>query len=171
MQGTISVLRDTLKPSSVKQPKGLRPRRRTYTIKTLFRRYAPTAALGGVISTLLYLSLNHLARGIELITLCDRNDAMQMAVGLDLLIVSLECSLVSTAGNKSHKQVAKFANPALIAAFTWSAGLNGYAYSVAQDDGWMKIVAAALGSCIPALIYLGVRTWAIMAIASSKADK
>lgn len=171
MQGTITTLRDNLKPMVVKQPKGLKPRRRTYSMRTLFRRYAPTAALGGVISTLLYLSLNHLAKGIELITLSDRLDALQMAIGLDLLIVSLECSLVATAGNKSHKQVAKYANPALIAAFMWSAGLNGYAYSVAQQNFYMKGVAAALGCFIPALIYLGVRTWAIMAIASTKTEK
>ena len=99
----------------------------------IVRRHAPAAGLGLVILVLLYLSLNHLARGIAVVTLCQDWEGLAMAVGLDLLIVALEVAMVVTAGTKAARPVARFANPALITAFAWSAGLNGFAFSANQD--------------------------------------
>jgi hypothetical protein len=76
---------------------------------------------------------------------------------LDLLIVALEVAMVVTAGTKAARPVARFANPALITAFAWSAGLNGFAFSANQDAVTWKAVAALLGLSIPILIYLGTR--------------
>lgn len=46
----------------------------------------------------------------------------QGAIGLDLLIVGLECAMVVTAGTRAYKPAARFANPALIASPSlWSA--------------------------------------------------
>ena len=39
---------------------------------------------------LLYLSFNHLARGVQIVTLCQAWEGLAMAIGLDLLIVGLE---------------------------------------------------------------------------------
>lgn len=59
------------------------------------RRHAPAIGLGGVIVVLLYLSLNHLARGIQIVTGCEAWEGTAMAVGLHLLIVALECAISS----------------------------------------------------------------------------
>jgi hypothetical protein len=134
----------------------------------LLRRQAPAAGLGLVILVLLYLSLNHLARGIAVVTLCQDWEGMAMAIGLDLLIVALEVAMVVTAGSKAARPVARFANPALITAFAWSAGLNGFAFSANQDAVTWKAVAALLGVSIPVLIYLATRSWASLTIESRR---
>jgi hypothetical protein len=100
------------------------PRKRRVTRAAIIRRHAPAAGLGAVILVLIGLSLSHLAHGVSIVTGCADWEAYAMAIGLDLLIVGLEVAMVVTAGTKAHKPVARFANPALIAAFTWSAGLN-----------------------------------------------
>jgi hypothetical protein len=135
----------------------------------IVRRHAPAAGLGLVILVLLYLSLNHLARGIAVVTLCQDWEGLAMAVGLDLLIVALEVAMVVTAGTKAARPVARFANPALITAFAWSAGLNGFAFSANQDAMTWKAVAALLGLSIPVLIYLATRSWAALTIESRRA--
>jgi hypothetical protein len=135
----------------------------------ILRRHAPAVGLGGVILVLLYLSLNHLAHGVRIVTGCEPWEATAMAIGLDLLIVGLECAMVVTAGTRAYKPVAKFANPALIVAFLWSAGLNAFAFSAASGVLWMTVVAASLGASIPALIYAGTRSWAALTIESRRA--
>jgi hypothetical protein len=99
------------------------------------------------------LSLNHLARGVQIVTGCEPWEATAMAIGLDLLIVGLECAMVVTARTRAYRPVARFANPALIVAFLWSAGLNAFAFSAASAVLWMTVVAATLGASIHALIY------------------
>jgi hypothetical protein len=101
------------------------PRKRHVTRAAIIRRHAPAAGLGAVILVLLYLSLSHLARGVVIVTGCEAWEGMAMAIGLDLLIVGLECAMVATAGTKAYRPVARFANPALVVAFMWSAGRNG----------------------------------------------
>jgi hypothetical protein len=76
--------------------------------------------------------------------------------------------MVVTAGTKASKPVARFANPALITAFAWSAGLNGFAFSANQDAVMWKSVAAVLGVSIPVLIYLGTRAWVAFTIESRR---
>jgi hypothetical protein len=135
----------------------------------LIRRHAPAIGLGTVILVLIALSLSHLAHGVSIVTGCAPWEAYAMAIGLDLLIVGLEVAMVVTAGTKAYKPVARFANPALIAAFTWSAGLNAFAFSATSAVLWMTVTAASLGASIPALIYAGTRAWAALAIASRRA--
>jgi hypothetical protein len=146
-----------------------RPHNRRASRAAIFRRHAPAAGLGLVILVLLYLSLNHLARGVQIVTLCEHWEGIAMAIGLDLLIVALEVAMVVTAGTKAARPVARFANPALVTAFAWSAGLNGFAFSANQDAITWKAVAALLGVSIPILIYLGTRTWAAMTIETRRA--
>jgi hypothetical protein len=68
---------------------------------------APTVGLGGVILVLLYLSLSHLAHGIVIVivTGSDPWEGTAMAIGLDLLIVALECAMVATVVGKAHRGV------------------------------------------------------------------
>jgi hypothetical protein len=156
----------TALPATRREPAPSRRQRhpRRASKAAIFRRHAPAGGLGIVILVLLYLSLNHLAHGIQVVTLCDGWEGLCMAVGLDLLIVALEIALVVTAGTKAARPVARFANPALITAFAWSAGLNGFAFSANQDVVAWKAVAAVLGVSIPILIYLGTRTWAALTV-------
>jgi hypothetical protein len=100
-----------LKPATTKAEtrKGRRPAR-----TSAVRRRAPAAGRGGVILVLIALSLSHLAHGVRIVTGCEAWEAMAMVV---------------TAGTRAYKPVAKFANPALIVAFAWSAGLNAFAFS------------------------------------------
>jgi hypothetical protein len=90
---------------------------RSVSLARSFRRHAPATGLGAVILVLLYLSLSHLARGIVIVTGCEAWEGTAMAIGLDLLIVALECAMVATVGTQAYKPVARFANPALIVAF------------------------------------------------------
>src|SRR5258706_7036958 len=154
------------------QPKpATRRARKTSTAARVAKQYGPAAGLGSVISVLLGLSLTHLAHGITIVTGCSPWEGTAMAIGLDLLIVSLEVGRVTTAGTKSHKAVAKFANPALIAAFGWSSALNALAFGSGAPDStyhWMMVTGAALGASIPALIYAGTRAWAALAINSKQ---
>jgi hypothetical protein len=156
----------TITPIRPAAPQGKASPRKTRraTRATLLRRHAPAIGLGAVIMVLLTLSLDHLAHGVQIVTNCAPWEAYAMAVGLDLLIVGLEVAMVSTAGTKAYKAVARFANPALIAAFVWSAGLNAFAFSAAAATVYMLITAASLGASIPTLIYLGTRAWAALAI-------
>jgi hypothetical protein len=135
----------------------------------VLRRHAPAAGLGAVILVLIGLSLSHLAHGVQIVTGCAWWEALAMAIGLDLLIVGLEVAMVSTAGTKAYRPVARFANPALVAAFVWSAGLNAFAFSATSMVLWMTVVAASLGASIPALIYCGTRAWAALTIESTRA--
>jgi hypothetical protein len=160
-QTNVLPLRQNTKPQTRKT--------RRVSTAALFRRHAPAIGLGSVIIVLLGLSLSHLSAGVQLVTGCTPIEALAMSVGLDLLIVSLEVAMVSTAGTKAYKPVARFANPALIAAFTWSAGLNALAFSADTSVLWMTIVAASLGASIPALIYAGTRAWAALAISTRTA--
>lgn len=145
--------------------------RKTSHVARVAKQYGPAAGLGTVISVLLGLSLTHLAHGIDIVTGCAPLEGTAMAIGLDLLIVSLEVAMVTTAGTKSHKGVARFANPALVAAFGWSSGLNALAFGSGAPESayhWMAVAGAALGASIPALIYAGTRAWAALAINSKQ---
>jgi hypothetical protein len=154
-------------PKSTQKPVGRIGRR--VSKAALLRRHAPAIGLGAVIVVLLVLSLRHLAAGVRIVTGCEPVEAVMRAIGLDLLIVGLECAMVVTAGTRAYKPVARFANPALIVAFLWSAGLNAFAFSAASSVLWMTIVAASLGASIPALIYAGTRSGAALTIESRRA--
>ena len=90
------------------KPAGRKNRRAS---KTALRRHAPALGLGCVLVVLLYLSLNHLAHGVRIVTGCEPWEATAMAIGLDLLIGGLECAMVVTAGTRAYKPVTRFANP------------------------------------------------------------
>lgn len=84
-----------------------------------------------------------------------------MAIGLDLLIVALECAMIATAGTKAYKPVARFANPGAYRGFHLERRAQRLCVRAAL---YMAITAAALGASIPALIYAGTRAWAALAI-------
>jgi hypothetical protein len=80
----------------------------------------------------------------------------------------MQCSKTDPCRVGSRRE---FANPALITAFAWSAGPNGFAFSANQDAVMWKAVAAVLGVSIPVQIYLGTRTWAALTIESRRAGR
>ena len=145
----------------------IKVRRRTPAVVRMAKQYGPAASLGSVITVLLGLSLTHLSHGIQIVTGCNAVEGTSMAIGIDLLIVSLEVAMVATAGTRSCKAVSRFANPAIIAAFAWSAGLNAFAFAYGAKE-WMVYVAATLGASIPGLIYASTRAWAALAINSKQ---
>jgi hypothetical protein len=159
----------TVLPLNKSVPKATTRKTRRTSKAAIIRKHGPAAGLGLVILTLLYLSLNHLAHGVQIVTLCEHWEGIAMAIGLDLLIVGLEVAMVTTAGTKAARPVARFANPALLTAFAWSAGLNGFAFSANQTEVAWKAVAAVLGVSIPVLIYLGTRAWAAFTIEGRRA--
>src|SRR5260221_14612783 len=57
---------------------------------------------------------------IQIVTNCESWEGTAIAIGLDLLIVALECAIVAAVGTKAYKPVARFAHPALCVAFLWS---------------------------------------------------
>jgi hypothetical protein len=157
-------------PTARREAAPARPQRQHRPSKAaILRRHAPAAGLGLVILVLLYLSLNHLARGIQVVTLCEHWEGIAMAIGLDLLIVGLEVAMVVTAGTKGRAAGRAVRQPGFAPAFAWSAGLNGFAFCANQDAMTWKAVAAALGVSIPVLIYLATRSWAALTIESRRA--
>jgi hypothetical protein len=82
--------RNTTIPRVVSLPdRRARPHNRR-TLKALGRQSDAAIAIGGVGVTLVTLSLNHLAHGIELVTGAPTWEAWAMAIGIDLGFVALE---------------------------------------------------------------------------------
>jgi hypothetical protein len=67
-----------------------KPARSRATSRKLRRQAAAAAGVGGVACVLTALSLNHLARGIGMVTGAAEWEAWSMAAGIDLGFVSLE---------------------------------------------------------------------------------
>jgi hypothetical protein len=87
-QATTNVTAIPARPRESSPARRERHHNRRTAWPAILRCHAPPAGLGLVILVLLYLSLNHLARGIAVVTLCQDWEGLAMAVGLDLLIVA-----------------------------------------------------------------------------------
>jgi hypothetical protein len=92
--------------------------------KALRRQSGAAIAIGGVGVTLVTLSLNHLAHGIELVTGAPSWEAWAMAVGIDLGFVALEASQLAAMGEKLRKQITRWARPAILGTVIGSAAMN-----------------------------------------------
>src|SRR5580704_2914168 len=92
-------------PATSQRPQGRK------ALKALRRQSGAAIAIGAVGVTLVTLSLNHLAHGIELVTAAPTWEAWAMAVGIDLGFVALEASQLAAAGEKLRKQIAHFTKP------------------------------------------------------------
>lgn len=124
------------------------------------------AAMGGVATILVGLSLSHLAHGIELVTTSDKLEAWSMAIGIDLGFVSLELSQIMCATDKLRKAISTYTKPAIVGTLIGSAAMNAFAFA-SLSSGWMQYAAAALGLSIPALIYAMTRIGAALYIDTS----
>jgi hypothetical protein len=133
-------------------------------LKALRRQSGAAIAIGAVGVTLVTLSLNHLAHGIELVTGAAPWEAWAMAVGIDLGFVALETSQLAAASDKLRKQIARFAKPAIIGTLIGSAGMNAFAFASQTTNLWMTSAAIGLGIAIPALVYALMRVGAALYI-------
>jgi hypothetical protein len=89
-----------------------RPRRRRCKGSPL---WAGTAVgIGGVAVTLAALLLNHLARGIEIVTGLQSWAGWAMAVGIDFGFIALELSGITRMSERVRRHAARFAKPAVI---------------------------------------------------------
>jgi hypothetical protein len=122
--------------------------------------------------TLVTLSLNHLAHGIELVTGAPTWEAWAMAVGIDLGFVAIEASQIAATGEKLRKQIVRFAKPAIIGTLIGSAGMNAFAFAAQTTNLWMTSAAITMGIAIPALVYALMRVGAALYIdCHSKASR
>jgi hypothetical protein len=131
-------------------------------LKALRRQSGAAIAIGAVGVTLVTLSLNHLAHGIELVTGAPTWEAWAMAIGIDLGFVALEASQLAAAGDKLRKQIARFTKPAIIGTLIGSAGMNAFAFAAQTKNLWMTAAAITLGIAIPALVYALMRVGAAL---------
>jgi hypothetical protein len=132
-------------------------------LKALCRQSGAAIAIGAVGVTLVTLSLNHLAHGIDLVTGAPAWEAWAMAVGIDLGFVALEASQLAAMGEKLPKQIARWARPAILGTVIGSAGMNAFAFAAHTTTVWMTSAAVTLGT-IPALVYALMRVGAALYI-------
>jgi hypothetical protein len=139
-------------------------RRSIRATKALRRQSGAAIAIGGVGVTLVTLSLNHLAHGIELVTGAPAWEAWAMAFGIDLGFVALEVSQLAAMGEKLRKQLAHWARPAILGTLIGSAAMNAFAFAAHTTTAWMTSAAITLGIAIPALVYALMRVGAALYI-------
>jgi hypothetical protein len=153
-------------PTVRREPTPSRPQRHQNrrALKALRRQSGAAIAIGGVGVTLVTLSLNHLAHGIELVTGAPAWEAWAMAVGIDLGFVALETSQLATRGEKVRRQIARWARPAIIGTLIGSAAMNAFAFAAQTATVWMTSAAITLGIAIPALVYALMRVGAALYI-------
>lgn len=138
-------------------------RRVTRATKALKRQAAMATGVGFVACTLTTLSLNHLAKGVELVTHADGPEAWAMAVGIDVGFVALELSQL-VINERVRKQISKYSRPAILGTLVGSAVMNSFAF-MAQAEGYVMLTAAALlGIAIPGLVYCLTRVAAALAL-------
>jgi hypothetical protein len=153
-------------PTARREPAPSHPQRQhnRRALKTLRRQSGAAIAIGGVGVTLVTLSLNHLAHGIELVTGAPTWEAWAMAVGIDFGFVALEASQLAAMGEKLRKQIARWARPAIIGTVIGSAAMNAFAFAAQTTTLWMTSAAVTLGIAIPALVYALMRVGAALYI-------
>jgi hypothetical protein len=119
--------------------------------RKLRRQGLAAGAVGLVGLTLIGLSLDHLAAGIELTTHSAPAEAWTMAVGIDLGFVACELADLSCSTAALQRHIAKLTRPAIAGTMIGSAVLNAWAFA-ADATGYGVYAAIALGVAIPALV-------------------
>jgi hypothetical protein len=138
-----------------------KPGRSRAATRKLRRQAAAAVGVGGVACVLTALSLNHLARGIGMVTGAAEWEAWSMAAGIDLGFVSLELAQLVVTTETVRRAVRRYCQPAITGTLAGSAALNALAFS-AQSAGWMLAPAIAMGLAIPALVYALTRIGATL---------
>jgi hypothetical protein len=129
-----------------------RPARSRATTRKLRRQAAAAVGVGGVACVLTALSLNHLARGIGMVTGAAEWEAWSMAAGIDLGFVSLELAQLVITTETVRRAVRRYCQPAITGTLAGSAALNALAFA-AQSAGWMLAPAIAMGLAVPTLVF------------------
>ena len=131
--------------------------------RQLHRQGAIATVIGGVALVLTGLSLNHLASGITVVTGCPMWQGWAMGVGIDLGFVALELAQLMV-GQNVLRQIAAYANPAIVGTLAGSAALNAMAFASQASNPWQMAAGIALGVAIPALVYALTKVAAAMVI-------
>lgn len=145
MNATVTQLKTTRRPP-VKTPRAAS----RHHARRLQRQTQAAAAVGVVALALTSLSLSHLAHGVQIVTGCAAWEGWAMAVVTDLGFVALEVAQLTTVAERTRREVARFARPAISGMLVGSAGMNALAFGSAAA-GWMVWPAVGLGLAIPAL--------------------
>lgn len=143
------------------KPPTAKPARSRATARKLRRQAAAAVGVGGVACVLTALSLNHLARGIGMVTGAAEWESWSMAAGIDLGFVSLELAQLVVTTETVRRAVRRYCQPAIAGTLAGSAALNALAFA-AQSTGWMLAPAIAIGLAIPALVYALTRIGATL---------
>jgi hypothetical protein len=111
-------------------------------------------AIGGavVIAVLLFLSLTHLAEGIQLVTRCAHWQAVSVAVGVDAGLIFAEAALL-VACAKAYAAIRRYAWAMVIGTLVVSAALNALAFAH-EATGWMFWASIGFGVFIPAAVFV-----------------
>lgn len=109
-------------------------------------RHGVAAFAGGVILVLLYLSLSHLAEGLQALTEDSRSRSIALAVGIDLGVIVAELSL-AVAKLKRIAGVRGMASAILVLSLLLSAILNAMSLMGSKElwafDWWLAVVLGA----------------------------
>jgi hypothetical protein len=143
------------------KPPAAKPARSRAVARKLRRQAAAAIGVGGVACVLTALSLNHLARGIGMVTGAAEWEAWSMAAGIDLGFVSLELAQLVVTTETVRRAVRRYCRPAITGTLAGSAALNALAFAT-QSTGWMLAPAIAMGLAIPALVYALTRIGATL---------
>ena len=147
MTATVTQLRKS------KAPAATRKTNKAARVASAHQRKA-SYAVGGIALILTGLSLSHLANGIQMLTHSSALESRALATGIDCGFVSLEIASLCVATDGVRKQLAKLINPTIIITMILSAAMNAFSFASEAPSLWFAGASAALGCCIPAMIYV-----------------
>lgn len=116
---------------------------------------------------LLFLSVSHLATGIQTFTQGAFWEAAVFSIIVDVGFIGLEMTQIINMEEKIKIQVDKYAKPTICGFIIFSALINAYVFSI-NSTGYIIYVSIILGFAIPFLTYSLFRVASILIITSNK---
>jgi hypothetical protein len=123
-----------------------------------------TASMG---TMLLFLSVTHLATGIQSFTQGHFWEALACAIVIDLGFIGLEMTQLLNLSETIRKEVDKYAKPAIYGTLGSSAIINAYVFS-SHSEGYMVYAAAIIGLMTPVLTYCLFRVSAVLVMNANR---
>jgi hypothetical protein len=105
-----------------------------------------------VIAALLFLSLSHLAGGIQLVTRCASWEAIALAAGIDVGLVVAESALL-VASATALKIIRRWCTAMIGGTLVVSAALNALAFSNGAA-GWWLYASIGFGVFVPVAVFV-----------------
>jgi hypothetical protein len=149
-------------PKQSKAPKATKAPSAALKRRLSRQRYA-AGAIGTVAVILTFLSLTHLAEGIELITHAPVWQCWALGIVIDVGFIVTKLATLCFSNEKLAKTNKLYADFIIWFTLSFSAGMNAFVFSAGAENLIFRIAACAFGFGIPAMIFaftkLGAGLW------------